>query len=467
MTRSRFLTELLEIRALFTGKVNDHTLDRFLRFPHRSNPWNKIWLYERSPWEESLVFLPLGVACHEALQTVGRKAARTWGDYVRDCDPEDTLRQTLASVFEDDPPADTDEFDEAQVDDMSCWPVCGSFLFWPEQWMIDELPGDIQDNYGKVETTVHDGPVVTYHLTYRNWILDEFEEMGHLVVHDPVLIDACENDPGNLEEIRNRVAWYRSGKETLSRLDPATLARWEGEIQTPLPARPDEDDEIEIEHDTWLKGEGNPRPLPEDGVFVISYEAAAQGVAEYKEAVFFRRTTNRDEIWTARDSGLGRLPYCNHQDTKVGQFNESDFCMTGLAAWARRRGNARDAAYRLLSAHLDSVSHCSRMMECQTWGLFECSDYKAIVDQNHRRWKEARAESDRQRDTISAPILDTVRELGLHLEGAGHDPHSWNATCPGTNHSLVISSRSNEFGCGYCKVKGGVDELRALVAKRK
>ena len=29
----------------------------------------------------------------------------------------------------------------------------------------------------------------------------------------------------------------------------------------------------------------------------------------------------------------------------------------------------------------------------------------------------------------------------------------------------MITTGCDEFGCGYCRVKGGVDELRALVAE--
>jgi hypothetical protein len=53
---------------------------------------------------------------------------------------------------------------------------------------------------------------------------------------------------------------------------------------------------------------------------------------------------------------------------------------------------------------------------------------------------------------------------GLHPEPAGIGPTQWDARCPvRSGHRLMITTGNDEFGCGYCRVKGGVDELRALV----
>jgi len=61
-----------------------------------------------------------------------------------------------------------------------------------------------------------------------------------------------------------------------------------------------------------------------------------------------------------------------------------------------------------------------------------------------------------------SPILVAARELGLDPRPAGHNPAAWWANCPtGRGHSVMISSASNQFGCGYCRIKGGPEELRA------
>lgn len=62
-------------------------------------------------------------------------------------------------------------------------------------------------------------------------------------------------------------------------------------------------------------------------------------------------------------------------------------------------------------------------------------------------------------------ILAAARSAGLNPEPVREQ--DWVANCPGTKHSLLLGTSSETFGCGYCKVKGGPDELRAFVARRR
>ena len=64
-------------------------------------------------------------------------------------------------------------------------------------------------------------------------------------------------------------------------------------------------------------------------------------------------------------------------------------------------------------------------------------------------------------------LVVAARELGLSPEPTGTNPHHWRARCPDTNHGLMIHSESDTFGCGYCRRRGGPDELRAFVEARR
>jgi hypothetical protein len=65
-----------------------------------------------------------------------------------------------------------------------------------------------------------------------------------------------------------------------------------------------------------------------------------------------------------------------------------------------------------------------------------------------------------------ASIITLARELGLNPRPAGHNDNAWLANCPRTNHWLMISVEQNEFGCGYCRQKGGPAELRSFYEAR-
>ena len=64
-------------------------------------------------------------------------------------------------------------------------------------------------------------------------------------------------------------------------------------------------------------------------------------------------------------------------------------------------------------------------------------------------------------------IILVARELELNPQPTGTGPDYWQATCPMTNHPLYINAAENEFGCGWCKRKGGIKELRAFVKERR
>ena len=62
------------------------------------------------------------------------------------------------------------------------------------------------------------------------------------------------------------------------------------------------------------------------------------------------------------------------------------------------------------------------------------------------------------------PLIIYCAEQKLYPEPEGHSPHSWKANCPsGRQHHIMISTSSPEdhsWGCGYCKKKGGLEELK-------
>lgn len=65
------------------------------------------------------------------------------------------------------------------------------------------------------------------------------------------------------------------------------------------------------------------------------------------------------------------------------------------------------------------------------------------------------------------PILVAARELGLEPRPSGTGPWSWYARCPGTKHEILVQAKNGEFGCGYCRRRGGVEELQAFAGERQ
>ena len=127
-------------------------------------------------------------------------------------------------------------------------------------------------------------------------------------------------------------------------------------------------------------------------------------------------------------------------------------------------GDLAEGARRLVDAAMDAnaLTGFGDVESCVPW--FD----PAYVGAARQR---AQAERDRLRAIAAAdcdyPILHAARELKLYPEPSGTSPGSWQARCPATQHYLMIQAHNGEFGCGYCRWRGGVSELRKFVASRR
>jgi hypothetical protein len=58
-------------------------------------------------------------------------------------------------------------------------------------------------------------------------------------------------------------------------------------------------------------------------------------------------------------------------------------------------------------------------------------------------------------------LIKYCKTIGLNPEPEGGSPTNWKANClSGGQHHLMISTKSNEWGCSYCKRKGDISSLR-------
>jgi hypothetical protein len=90
-------------------------------------------------------------------------------------------------------------------------------------------------------------------------------------------------------------------------------------------------------------------------------------------------------------------------------------------------------------------------------------DLDSLVGRIKNEYQENRQKA-RERET---EIIKVARELGLSPYSTGTGPDYWQASCPRRNHRLYINAAENSFGCGWCKRKGAVEELRAFVKERR
>ena len=98
-------------------------------------------------------------------------------------------------------------------------------------------------------------------------------------------------------------------------------------------------------------------------------------------------------------------------------------------------------------------------------GYPECVYSKWVSQKDFSRWFElARFLNKRHAEKAapqiqSNPLLKYLKDQGFYPGVVADSFVHWQANCPsGHRHSIDINSDTNEWGCGYCKVKGiGID----------
>jgi hypothetical protein len=127
-----------------------------------------------------------------------------------------------------------------------------------------------------------------------------------------------------------------------------------------------------------------------------------------------------------------------------------------------RDGSKREAAARLLDGHVRSRVHYECPVPPYQSGLLAGGELRLIVRAIANELKRNNDAAQREQRRHEAPIIKMAKELGLDPCPAGHNDSAWMASCPRRSHWIMISPSHNQFGCGYCRRKGGPAELQAF-----
>ena len=96
-------------------------------------------------------------------------------------------------------------------------------------------------------------------------------------------------------------------------------------------------------------------------------------------------------------------------------------------------------------------------------GIVDKAAYDNLLGRLENEYEENRKKA--QENEIE--LIRVARELGLSPYPTGDYPDQWAAHCPGRNHPIYITTKENYFFCGWCRRKGGVEELKKFVKERR
>jgi hypothetical protein len=139
---------------------------------------------------------------------------------------------------------------------------------------------------------------------------------------------------------------------------------------------------------------------------------------------------------------------------------------TRLHHFPATSGSDRDVALKVTDAVIRSSS--LRPEQPVSAGLLDGRDIDGLVDEFlASRAPASTAAVDEEPIGDDSAIVATARRLGMDPRPNAPGSASWQAGCPHTNHTLMIQTSNDQFGCGYCKKRGGPAELERFVLQRR
>jgi len=223
----------------------------------------------------------------------------------------------------------------------------------------------------------------------------------------------------------------------------------------------------DAEIDLWGK---NKAQLPDSAIPVLVHQVFCQ-IEWFDQIIWFNRTDERDELWVFTDlctnvqARLQAVRSLDREDALLA-FGQKVSCTISVP----KSGSKDESLLGLLSAFFSTPAGAVAGVERITATAYINKAHLRVIlrciDSHRERKRLESEEYSRQARDNETEIIHVARQLGLNPEPAGIGPVQWYARCPGARgHQIMITTSDDQFGCGYCRVNGGVDELRAFAAK--
>jgi hypothetical protein len=269
-----------------------------------------------------------------------------------------------------------------------------------------------------------------------------------------------------LANLPSRARWFPQGDAAIRQRNgsydrqPSSVKPLEGIFMSDIASGLPHDETPFV--DPWSNEPNHQGVVPVDALFIGAWDNEV-GIFDINEALFLVRDDRQDLLWSlTTHSEKTTRENLDARESGDPAWIKSEITR-GCVAGAPREGTQSKAATQLLDALVRVRVHHQFPRPPYLPGLLtiaELADIVRAVTEDLERNALAAEIAQRGHE---APIIKLASELGLNPRPAGHNDSAWMADCPHRSHTIMLSPSLNEFGCGYCRRKGGPAELRVFV----
>ena len=205
---------------------------------------------------------------------------------------------------------------------------------------------------------------------------------------------------------------------------------------------------------------------------LLSHQTQVSMFDSFEYHVFLESHGTRHHVWQIVDFGLPqkrRKPISAGDDAAEilsGKKQDPRF-VAGKLFTISGAPRSEELLSEIINALLRARWPYEIAGECLREGLITKDRWQAALDAFDGEHQQHHDESRRRVAEKPSAVINTAKLLGLHPEPTGEHPDKWRASCPGTNHPIFISAEEDRWFCGWCKRRGGTEDLENFCRERR
>ena len=147
----------------------------------------------------------------------------------------------------------------------------------------------------------------------------------------------------------------------------------------------------------------------------------------------------------------------NEGDCLKLYFRVSDSNALSETTYSIKDGINKKEVITIITTQFESTLLYSGLPRFESPGFLTEDDFNKIIS-------GIKDELDQAIDLANASknsFINYLESQSLNLKPSGHNKHSWLSDCPFSNqkHFMMVSTKENTYGCGWCKKKGNQADL--------